>query len=74
MTIPTILMSFTLLMWFVATVCVVWAVIVYRDESLKWRRFVAAVGSEEGAIAAIKLLEADTDNLMRDGMKQGEQK
>ncbi len=51
--------AFTLLMALVTTVCAVWAVIVYRAESLKWRRFVAAVGSEEGAITAMLLLEAE---------------
>ncbi len=70
----TLVDALTLLMALVATVCAVWAVIVYRAESLKWRRFVAAIGSEAAAIAAIEIFEADTDNLMREGMKQGEQK
>ncbi len=64
--------AFTILMALVATVCAEWAVIVYRQQSLRWRALEDAMGSEANALALLVAIQAmrdeDTDTKIRKGM------
>ncbi len=64
--------AFTLLMALVATVCAVWAVIVYRQQSLRWRELEDVMGGEANVLALVVALQAmrdeDTDSKIRKGM------